>query len=96
MNIVEHGGGSVRAHAVVRSADVRARIALAHGVDEQVAQQKARVVVRAQVQPVFRPGDLRGRDAAGHALQHQPLAFGHHDGSGRRRVDDASRFGHGA
>lgn len=90
--VIKHRGRAGRADAVVRSANVSARVALAHCVDQEVAEQEARVVVGAQVLPIFRPYDLRSGDAAGHALQHQPLAFGHHDGARRRRVNDPCRL----
>lgn len=96
LHVVQHRGRAGRADAVVRSADVRAGVVLAHHIDQQVAEQKVRVVMETQVLAIFGPRDQRRRDAAGHALQHQPLALGHHDGAGRRRVDDASRFGGGA
>lgn len=92
LHVVEHHCSVGRAHAVVGPANVCPRVALDHGVDQQVAEQEARVVVGAQVLPVLCPRDLRGGDAAGHTLQHQPLALGHHDGAGCRRINDARRF----
>ena len=77
-------------------ARVGARVALGGCVDEQVAEEEARVVMVTQVQAVLGPCDLRGGDATGDALQHQPLAFGHHDGTRVRRVDNASRLRGGA
>ena len=96
LDVVEHRCRARRADAVVRPADVGPRVALAHRVDQQVAEQEAGVVMETQVVPILCPGDLRGGDATGDALQHQPLAFGHHDGAGRRRVDDPSGFRRGA
>lgn len=96
LHVVQHGGGAGRVEAVVRSADVGAGVAFAHRVNQQVAQQIVRVVVETQVLAIFCPCDLRSGDATSHTLQHQPLAFGHHDGARCRRVDDASRFRGGA
>lgn len=96
LDVIKHhrrGGGN---DAVVGLAGVGARVGLAHGVDQQVAEQEAGVVEVAQVLPILCPRDLRGGDAAGHTLQHQPLAFGGHDGAGSRWVNDPCGFGGGA
>lgn len=92
LNVIEYHGRAVRADAVVRPANVSARVCLTHRVDKQVAEQEVRVVVRTQVLPVLCPRDLGSWDATSHALQHQPLAFSHHDRAGRWRVNDPSRF----
>lgn len=96
LNVIKHHGRGGRNDAVVCLAGVGAGVVLAHGVDQQVAEQEAGVVQVAQVLPVLCPRDLRGGDAAGHALQHQPLPFGRHDRAGRRRVNDTRGFGGGA
>lgn len=96
LNVIKHHRGGGRNDAIVCLAGVCAGVVLAHGVNQQVAEQEVGVVQVAQVPPVLCPRDLRGGDAAGHALQHQPLPFGRHDGAGRRRVDDARGFGGGA
>lgn len=79
LHVIKHRRRAGRANAVVRPASVSARVRLAHRVDQQVAEQEPRVVMVAQVLSVFSPYDLRRGDATGHTLQHQPLAFGHHD-----------------
>lgn len=94
--IIKHRCRAGRANAVVCSANVSARVGLAHCVDQQVAEQEPRVVMVAQVLPIFRPYDLRSGDATGHTLQHQPLAFGHHDWARRWWVNYTSGFWSGA
>jgi len=79
-------------HAVVGAAHVGARVSLARRLDQQVAEQQARVVVSPQVLAVLGPGDQQRGAAARHALQHQPLAPRHYDGPGGRRVGDAGRL----
>lgn len=96
LHVVEHCGRAGRADAVVGTADVRPRVPLAHGVDQQVAEQEAGVVMAMEVLSVLCPCHVRSRDATGHTLQHQSLAFGDHNGPGRRRVNDTSRLRCGA
>lgn len=94
--VIHPGRTAGGADTVVRAADIRPRVALANCIDQEVAQQEARVVLKTQVLSIFGPCDQWSRNATGHTLQNQPLAFGHDDGAGCWWVNDARCFRGGA
>lgn len=81
---------------VVSHAAVGPRILLTGGIDEEVAQQEACLVVASDTGTVLGPGDARGWDPTGHTLQDETLAFGDNDGLCLWGVDDAGSLSSGA
>lgn len=96
LHVVEDERGSGLADPIVRRAAVGPRVLLAGGVDEEVAEQEARLVERRDAGAVLGPGDPRRGDPAGHALQDEALAFGDDDGLSLGGVDDPSCLRRGA
>lgn len=87
LHVVEDEGSSSLPDAIVSRAAVGARVLLARGVDQEVAEQESRFVVGRDTRAVLGPGDPRGGDPAGHTLQDEALALGDNDGLSLRRVD---------
>lgn len=87
LHVVEDEGGSGLPNAIVSRAAVGARVLLARGVDQEVAEQEARLVVGGDAGAILGPGDPRWGDPAGHTLQNEALALGDNDGLSLRRVD---------
>lgn len=81
---------------VVGHAAVGPRVLLTGGVDEEVAQQEAGLVVASDTGPILGPGDPRGWDPTGHTLQDETLAFGDNDALGLWGVDDTGSLSGGA
>lgn len=87
LHIVEDKRSSGLANPIVSRAAVGARVLLTCGVNQEVAEQEACLVVRRDAGAIFGPGDPRRWDPTGHALQDEALALGDNDGLSFRRVD---------
>lgn len=87
LHVVEDEGSPGLPDAVVSHAAVGARVLLARGVDQEVAEQEPRLVVGGDTGAILGPGDSRRGDPAGHALQNEALALGDNDGLSLGRVD---------
>lgn len=96
LHVVEDDSSAWLTNPIVSHAAIGAGVLLAGGVDEQVAEQEACLVVAGDARPIFGPGDLWWGDPAGHTLQDETLAFGDNNGLGLWGIDDASSLSRGA
>ena len=87
LHVVEDERGSGLPNPIVSRAAVGARVLLTRGVNQEVAEQEACLVVRRDTGAVFGPGDPWRGDPTGHALQDEALALGDNDGLGFGGVD---------
>lgn len=96
LHVVEDEGSPGLPNTIVSRAAVGARVLLAGGVDQEVAEQEARLVVGGDAGAVLGPGDPWRGDPAGHTLQNEALALGDNDGLSLRRVNYPGRLRCGA
>ena len=96
LDVVEDDCGPRLPNPIVGHAAVGPRVLLTGGVNEEVAQQEACLVVAGNTGAILGPGIPWGWDPAGHTLQDETLAFGDNDGLGLWWVDDAGSLGSGA
>lgn len=87
LDVVEDECSSGLSNPIVSHAAVGARVLLTCGVDQEVAEQEACLVIRGDTGAVFGPGDPRRGNPAGYTLQDEALALGDNDGLSFRGVD---------
>lgn len=96
LDIVEDDGCPRLSDPVISHTVVGPRVLLTGGIDEEVAQQEACLVVAGDTGPILGPGDPWWWNPTGHTLQDETLAFGDDDGLGFWGIDDAGSLGSGA
>lgn len=95
LDIVEDDSYAGFPHPIVSHTAIGARVLFAGGVNKQVGQQEASLVVAGNAGPILGPCDLRWRDPTGHTFQYETLAFGDNDSLGFQRVNDAGSLSGG-
>lgn len=96
LDVVEDDCCPRLSYPIVSHAAVCPRVLLTGGVNEEVAQQEACLIVAGDTGPILGPGNPWGWDPTGHTLQNETLAFGNNDGLSLWGVDDAGSLGGGA
>ncbi|OBS72588.1 hypothetical protein A6R68_12836 [Neotoma lepida] len=86
LDIVQDDSCTGFSNPVVGHTAVGARVLFAGGVNKQVAQQEASLVVAGDAGPILGPRNLRWRDPTGHTFQDETLAFGDNDSLGFQRL----------